>query len=72
VTNEHSHLMQSLVQEVNGLYEPHAWADVWKNSPQTRFESAMGKMADQFRAKMSSQQNEQQESDSNDSDWDTD
>jgi hypothetical protein len=30
VSNEHAFMMQSMVQELSGLYEPHAWTTRWR------------------------------------------
>lgn len=66
-SNEHVYLMRELVQELNGLYEPHAWTTLWRDNEITRMEhglqEALAKMAARTAAKADVQE------DSN-SDWD--
>jgi hypothetical protein len=33
VSNEHAFMMQSMVQELNGLYEPLPWTKQWRENP---------------------------------------
>lgn len=66
VSNEHAYLMQPLVQQLNGIYEPLSWADGWKNLIENQIASSMSRMVDAVR------QHNKEEDIPDDDGWDDD
>ncbi|WP_028062991.1 hypothetical protein [Solirubrobacter soli] len=49
VSNEQAFMTQSLVQELNGLYEPHAWTTQWRDNPDARLMKGMSDALDKMK-----------------------
>jgi hypothetical protein len=68
-SNEQVYLMQQLVQELNGLYEPHHWTTQWRSNRTDQLISSMvAALESKFKDIPESKKNDKP--DVEDSEWD--
>ncbi len=48
ISNEHAFMMQSMVQELNGLYEPHSWTKRWQENQRLKLMKGMSDALDRM------------------------
>ena len=51
VSNEQAFMTQSLVQELNGIYEPHAWATHWQSNQDEKLRMQISEQVDRVKAR---------------------